>query len=214
VRVPLPVLVTRPAIVLLCARFGLLHLLASSGTCPFRPEVALPAPLRRRRCGSTGADPSSAAWLRSRDPQTGLWLHVARRDCRAAPGDPRHSRLGTCGDLPASPSSPHLRCPGAVTPRAAPLAAGFQPRPAPSPVAADHSPAIDSLAMPRSEDQLAARRPLARDGAVSAGHLPPVQRRCRRPNRVGPREGETGEFWRRRRYRLQASVTIADAEPR
>jgi hypothetical protein len=30
--------------------------LRPSGTCPFRPEVALPAPLRRRRCGSTGAD--------------------------------------------------------------------------------------------------------------------------------------------------------------
>src|SRR4029453_1903293 len=64
--------VKRPAIVLLCARFGLLHLLASSGTCPFRPEVALPAPLRRRRCGSTGADPSSAARPRSRDPHAGL----------------------------------------------------------------------------------------------------------------------------------------------
>jgi hypothetical protein len=53
------------------------HLLSSSGTCPSRPKVALPAPLHRRRCGSTGADPSSAARPRSRDPRTGLWLHLA-----------------------------------------------------------------------------------------------------------------------------------------
>jgi hypothetical protein len=184
--------VERPAIVLLCARFGLSPPLVVRDV-PFRPEVALPAPLRRRRCGSTGADPSSAAWLRSRDPQTGLWLHVARRDCRAAPGDPRHSRLGTCGDLPASPSSPHLRCPGAVTPRAAPRAARFQPRPAPSPVAADPSPAIGLLAMPRSEDQLAARLPAARDCAVSAGHLPPVQGHGTAQDRVGKERGEIEE---------------------
>jgi hypothetical protein len=46
------------------------------------------------------------------------------------------------GDLPASPSAPPLRCPGAVTPRAVALTARFQPRPAPSPAAADPSPAI------------------------------------------------------------------------
>jgi hypothetical protein len=117
-------------IVLLCARFGL-YLLSSSGTCPFRPEVALPAPLRRRRCGSTGADPSSAARPRSRDPRADLWLHLASARSPAAAGDPHHSRLGTPGDLPASPSAPLLRCPGAgaVTPRAVPLVARSQPRP-------------------------------------------------------------------------------------
>jgi hypothetical protein len=45
----------RPANVLLCARLGRFHLLSSSGTLPFRPEAALPAPLRRRRWLS-GAD--------------------------------------------------------------------------------------------------------------------------------------------------------------
>lgn len=84
---------------------------------------------------------------------------------------------------------------------------------APSPVAADPSPAIGLACDASVRRPLAARLPPARDGAVSAGHLPPVQRRCMRPNRVGPREGETGEFWRRRRHRLQASLTVADAEP-
>jgi hypothetical protein len=47
--------------------------------------------------------------------------------------------------------------------------------------------------MPRSEDELAARRPLARDGAVSAGHLPPAQRHGTAQNRGGEKWGETEE---------------------
>jgi hypothetical protein len=47
--------------------------------------------------------------------------------------------------------------------------------------------------MPRSEDQLAARLPAARDGAVSAGHLPPVQRHGTALDRVVKERGETGE---------------------
>jgi type I restriction enzyme M protein len=40
---------------------------------------------------------------------------------------------------------------------------------------------------------VAARRPAARDGAVPAGHLPPIQRRGRPPNRGDVKRGETGE---------------------
>jgi hypothetical protein len=47
--------------------------------------------------------------------------------------------------------------------------------------------------MPRSEDQLAARRPLARDGAFSAGHLPPVQRHGTAQDRGGKERGEIEE---------------------
>jgi hypothetical protein len=47
--------------------------------------------------------------------------------------------------------------------------------------------------MPRSEDQLAARLPAARDGAVSAGHLPPVQRYGTALDRVVKERGETEE---------------------
>jgi hypothetical protein len=111
-----------------------------------------------------GRRPSSAARPRARDPRASLWLRSPRRDRRAAPGNPHHSRLGTPGDLPASPSAPLLRCPGAVTPCAVPLVARSQPRPAPSPVAADPSPAI-GLACDAS-----VRRPLA-------ARLPPRSRR-------------------------------------
>ena len=64
---------------------------------------------------------------------------------------------------------PPLRCPGAVTPRAVPLAARSQPRPAPSPVAADPSPAIGLDCDASVRRPLAARLPAARDGAVLAG---------------------------------------------
>ena len=40
---------------------------------------------------------------------------------------------------------------------------------------------------------LAARLPAARDGAVSAGHLPPVQREGTAQDRVGTERGEIGE---------------------
>jgi hypothetical protein len=54
---------------------------------PFRPEVALPAPLRRRRCGSTGADRLQLLGLAR---ETLAWLSGSaspRRDRSAAPGD-------------------------------------------------------------------------------------------------------------------------------
>ncbi len=51
----------------------------------------------------------------------------------------------------------------------------------------------DSLAMPRSEDRLAARLPPARDSAVSAGHLPPVQRHKAARKRVVMEGGEIEE---------------------
>jgi hypothetical protein len=132
--------VERPVIVLLCARFGF-HLLSSSGTCPFRPEVALPSPLRRRRCGSTGVDPSSAARPRSRDPRTGL--APPRLGEIAAP---RLVTLATrvlalrrspCVSERASSEVPgcgHASCPSAR--------GSAQPRPGLSPVAGDPSPAI------------------------------------------------------------------------
>jgi len=122
--------VKRPAIVLLCARFGLLHLLASSGTCPFRPEMALPAPLRRRRCGSTGADrlqllglarvtlvPASAPLASARSPPPGLVtlatrvLALQRSPCvseRASsevPGCGHASCRSARGSVPASARS-------------------------------------------------------------------------------------------------------------
>lgn len=59
--------------------------------------------------------------------------------------------------------------------------------------AVDPSPASGSLAIPRSEDRLAARRPSARDGAAPASHPPPVQRRGNRPSRVALERGENGE---------------------
>jgi hypothetical protein len=43
--------------------------------------------------------------------------------------DPPSLASRRSGGLPASPSAPPLRCPGAVTPRAVPLAARSQPRP-------------------------------------------------------------------------------------
>jgi hypothetical protein len=86
------------------------HLLSSSGTCPFRPEVALPAPLRRRRCGSTGADRLQLLGPACVTLVLALWLRSPRRDRRAAAGDP-HRASWRSGDLPASPSAPPLRCP-------------------------------------------------------------------------------------------------------
>jgi hypothetical protein len=125
----------RPAIVLLCARLGS-HLLASVGDVPLPTGGGPTGSTSSASVRLYGRRPSSAARPRSRDPRTGLWLRSPRRDRRAAAGDP-HRASWRSGDLPASPSAPPLRCPGAVTPRAVPLAARSQPRLAPSPVAAD-----------------------------------------------------------------------------
>ena len=66
------------------------------------------------------------------------------------------------GDLPASPSAPPLRCPGAVTPRAVPLTARSQPRPLPRPWPRILRQPSCSPAMPPSEDRWRpACRPLA-----------------------------------------------------
>jgi hypothetical protein len=127
-------------------------------------------------------------------------------------GDPLPLASWRSGDLPASPSAPPLRCPGAVTPRA------FRSRLGPasaalSPEAADPSPAIGSLAMPRSEDQLAARLPAARDGTISAGHLPRVQRHGMAQDRGGRQRGEIEESWQRGRSALAGVSPDTDTIP-
>jgi hypothetical protein len=168
---------------------------------PFRRRGRAPSdrrwPYRLRFVGvgaALRARSSPAARPRSRDPRARLWLRSPRHDRSAPPGDPRHSRLGNSGEIPASPSAPLLRCPVAVSRCAVPLAARSQPRPAPSPVAADPSPAIGIACDASVRRPLAARLPAARDGAASAGHLPPTKAR----NAAGPwgrRQGEIEESW-------------------
>jgi hypothetical protein len=100
------------AIVLRSARLGRFHLLSSSLTCPSD---------RRRLCrlrfvgvGAAIADAhSSAPRPRGRDSRAGSRLRQRWRDRQPRPGlSPFASRRPA--DLPASPSAPHLRCPGAV----------------------------------------------------------------------------------------------------
>ena len=61
---------------------------------------------------------------------------------------------------------------------------------APRQIQADNWACLPSL---RSEDRLAVRRPSASFGAVPTGHLPPVQRRGRLPNRGWVERGENVE---------------------
>jgi hypothetical protein len=170
---------------------------SSSGTSPFRPEVALPAPLHRRRCGL-------------RAPTRLQLLGLARVTVVPAPGSASHWRdrvprlvaLATrvlalrrspCISERASSEVPgcgHVSCRSARG--SVPASA------APSPLAADPSPAIGLSCDASVRRPLTARLPAARDGAVSAGHLPPVQRRGTRPHRAAAWRGESGESRRSR----------------
>jgi hypothetical protein len=145
---------------LLCAQFGL-HLLASSGTCPFRPEVALPAPLRRRRCGSTGRRRSSAARPDARDlvPASGS----ARLGEIAAPRPMTLTvRVLALRRPPCISERASSEVPGCGHASCRPLAARSQPRPVPRLWPRILRQPWDSFAMPRSEDRWRpACRPLA-----------------------------------------------------
>jgi hypothetical protein len=153
--------------------------------------------------GPTGSAMSGSVRLAGDDPSSAVGL--AHSPSRRLPPPTPLSGFGTpclgpsplatwrSGDLLLSPSSPPMRCPGAVPPPRRLARGSVRPRPASSPEEWILRQPSGSLAMPRSEDRLAARLPAARDGAVSAGHLPPVQRPQVRPDRGERQEGEAGE---------------------
>jgi hypothetical protein len=125
-------------------------------------------------------------------PALGLRLALARIAAPRLVTLP--TRIWHSGDLPAFPERASNEVPGCGQ-RLVPLCSRLGPSLGPVPrlwprILRQPS---GSLAMPRSEDRLAARLPAARDGAVSAGHLPPVQRPQVRPDRGERQEGEAGE---------------------
>ena len=73
-----------------------------------------------------GRRPSSVAQPRSRDPRDRPLAPPRLGEIAAPRLVTLATRVVALGDLPASPSAPPLRCPGAVTPRAVSLAARSQ----------------------------------------------------------------------------------------
>jgi hypothetical protein len=164
---------------------------------PSRPGAVLPAPIRRRRCG-----PRTPTRLQSLGlahwPSGAASGSAGSGEIRRLVRGPRRSRLRRSGGLPALPSAPPLRCPGAVTPRAVRLVARSQPRPLPrlgGRSIASHQPACDTSVRRPVGGPLA--RPLATP-RVLRGHLPLVQNRDIPAERGGQGPGEIGERgWRR-----------------
>ena len=111
---------------------------------------------------------------------------------------PGRSASPALGRSSCSPSAPPLRCSGAVTPRAVPLLARSQPRQLPRPWRQIHRQPSARLRCLGPKTGWRSAGPSARDGAVPAGHLPPVQRRDTRLERGEEWRGEIGEpRWRR-----------------
>lgn len=190
---------------------------AAGDRVAMRPARAVSPPHRRR--GTCPSDRRRPCWLRfvgvgtacGRRPVSRSSASRARRsgglpapplwrDPPLRPG-PHRSRLRRSGGLPAIPSAPPLRCPGAVTPRAVRswLGPGLGCSLA---LAADPSPTIGSLAMPRSEDRLAARRPvrLRRRGPCGS---PSTRTKARHPH-----EAWLGAARRNRRAHMEAVTPV------
>jgi hypothetical protein len=183
--------VKRPAIVLLCARFGL------SPPCVVG-DVPLPTgggPTGSASSASVwlyGRRPSSAARPRSRDPRAASGSAWPRRD-RRAPLVPLATRVLALRRSPCVSERASSEVPGCGHPRAVPLAARSQAQHAPRPWPRILRQPWDSLAMPRSEDRWRpACRPLATARSRRVTFHPYKGSKWRR-NRAGSEEGETGE---------------------
>jgi hypothetical protein len=180
---------------------------ATGDRAAMRPTRAVSPPLVVRDVPSDRRGPAGSAWstsVRLADADPSSVPRPRSRDPRAVSGSAGSGEIRslTRGSLVARVSA--LRRSPCISERASSEVPGCGHASCRSargsvPASAANSPGrpircqpSGSRAMPRSEDQLAARRPSARDGAVPAGHLPPIQRRESRRRRVVVERGETG----------------------
>jgi hypothetical protein len=168
-----------------------LHLLSWVGAAPPPTEVAQPDPLCRGGCGfrATTRLLLSASFthpphqLASSTPPSGLGTPCL---------GPSPLATWRSGDLLLSPSAPPMRCPGAVSPPRRLARGSVRPRPASSPEERILRRCSGSLAMPRSEDRLAARLPSFRKRGL--GGPPSIPTKTWRSRNLVYREGrENGE---------------------
>jgi hypothetical protein len=152
--------------------------------------------------GPTGSAMSGSVRLAGDDPSSAVGL--AHSPSRRLPPPTPLSGFGTpclgpsplatwrSGDLLLSPSSPPMRCPGAVPPPRRLARGSVRPRPASSPEEWILRQPSGSLAMPRSEDRLAARLPSFRRRGL--GEPPSTPTKTWRSRNLVCRQGrENGE---------------------
>ncbi len=167
------------------------------------PTVTRPAPTRKTSRSSESA-------IASEKPQSWTTRSLSASGGVEKTVCPRKSKTGRGADvtrfenhwLIAYRTLPRLllRCPGAVTPRAVPLVAQSQPRPAPSPVAADPSPAI-GLACDASVRRPVGGPPAVRSRRRGLGGSPSTRTKAR----------NDAEPWRRaprRKRRVGGSLSM------